>query len=117
KTVISAYAGIPSETISEKDTFEQFGLDSTGAVYTATAMGEWLGIPVSPTLLYDYPGVSALAGFLHTAYTGGLQDMEAPIDSNSINVHAPVAVIGMGCRFPGGAGVDGFWQLLREGGN
>jgi acyl carrier protein len=32
--------------------------------------------------------------------------------------HAPVAVIGIGCRFPGGANDPAaFWQLLREGPN
>ncbi|MDT0308873.1 SDR family NAD(P)-dependent oxidoreductase [Streptomyces sp. DSM 44917] len=31
-------------------------------------------------------------------------------------VHDPVAVVGMGCRFPGGAvGVDAFWELLVNG--
>ena len=30
--------------------------------------------------------------------------------------HEPIAVIGIGCRFPGGAdGPDTFWQLLRDG--
>uniref|UniRef100_A0A3Q2NRI6 Mycocerosic acid synthase-like n=1 Tax=Fundulus heteroclitus TaxID=8078 RepID=A0A3Q2NRI6_FUNHE len=28
-----------------------------------------------------------------------------------------VAVIGMGCHFPGGEGLDGFWKVLREGRN
>ncbi|PYQ42302.1 MAG: polyketide synthase [Acidobacteria bacterium] len=28
---------------------------------------------------------------------------------------APVAVIGVGCRFPGAAGPDAFWQLVRDG--
>ena len=28
----------------------------------------------------------------------------------------PIAIIGMGCRFPGGAhGTDAFWQVLRDG--
>lgn len=31
--------------------------------------------------------------------------------------HAPIAVIGMGCRFPGAANVDSFWQLLDAGRN
>ena len=27
----------------------------------------------------------------------------------------PIAVIGMGCRFPGAANVDAYWQLLKQG--
>ncbi|MGC4792431.1 beta-ketoacyl synthase N-terminal-like domain-containing protein, partial [Micromonospora sp. DT178] len=31
-------------------------------------------------------------------------------------VDEPVAIVGMGCRYPGGVGdPDGFWQLLVEG--
>lgn len=29
----------------------------------------------------------------------------------------PVAIIGIGCRFPGAEGPDAFWQLIREGRN
>jgi len=29
----------------------------------------------------------------------------------------PVAVIGMGCRFPHADGPQAFWQLLRDGGD
>ena len=27
----------------------------------------------------------------------------------------PVAIVGIGCRMPGGAGVEGYWRTLREG--
>jgi len=27
----------------------------------------------------------------------------------------PIALIGIGCRFPGANGPEGFWRLLREG--
>src|SRR5215217_4741155 len=27
----------------------------------------------------------------------------------------PIAIIGIGCRFPGGKGPEAFWQLLRDG--
>jgi hypothetical protein len=30
----------------------------------------------------------------------------------------PIAVVGIGCRFPGGVdGADALWQFLRDGGN
>ena len=29
--------------------------------------------------------------------------------------HEPIAIIGMGCRFPGAANPDAFWELLRDG--
>jgi acyl transferase domain-containing protein len=29
----------------------------------------------------------------------------------------PIAIVGVGCRFPGGAGPRGFWDLLRRGGD
>ena len=27
----------------------------------------------------------------------------------------PIALVGMGCRFPGGRGLDGYWRVLRDG--
>src|SRR5688572_1639491 len=29
----------------------------------------------------------------------------------------PIAVVGIGCRFPGSDGPDGFWQFLQKGGD
>src|SRR5687767_757410 len=31
------------------------------------------------------------------------------------NRREPVAIIGIGCRFPGANGPEGFWRLLRDG--
>ncbi|MDR3538269.1 MAG: polyketide synthase, partial [Acetobacteraceae bacterium] len=45
-----------------------------------------------------------------------IQDLEGRLAAAQQAAHAPVAVVGMGCRFPGGA-VDeaAYWALLAEG--
>jgi acyl transferase domain-containing protein len=45
-----------------------------------------------------------------------IQDLEARLAAAEQAGHAPVAVVGLGCRFPGGAdGEVGYWHLLSEG--
>lgn len=45
-----------------------------------------------------------------------LRDMEAKLAAIERARNEPVAIIGAGCRFPGGAsGTDAFWNLLRNG--
>ncbi|GGC78313.1 type I polyketide synthase [Chelatococcus reniformis] len=45
-----------------------------------------------------------------------LQEAEARLDALRADMAAPIAVIGLGCRAPGGAAdADSFWTLLAEG--
>jgi acyl transferase domain-containing protein/SAM-dependent methyltransferase len=45
-----------------------------------------------------------------------LRDMRARLDAADAQRHEPIAVIGVGCRFPGGANdPESFWSLLRDG--
>ena len=47
-----------------------------------------------------------------------LTDMQARLDAESSARTEPIAIIGLGCRFPGGAASpQAFWQLLRDGGD
>ena len=41
--------------------------------------------------------------------------LQSKVDSSSARSSEPIAIVGMGCRFPGGARSREFWRLLRDG--
>ncbi len=105
--------GVPASTIDVREPFVRFGLGSLQAVHLAADLEAWLERPLSPTLVYDHPTIDALARHLsgeaapdETTKPGGL-DSSAPSE--------PIAIIGVGCRFPGADGPEAFWKLLEEG--
>ncbi len=47
-----------------------------------------------------------------------IEEMQAKLDAAERAKNAPIAIIGMSCRFPGGANSpEAFWQLLQNGGD
>ena len=57
-------ADAAGETIDPHMPFSYYGLDSIDAVELAAELEDWLGRPVSATLTFDYPTVSAVATYL-----------------------------------------------------
>ena len=44
-----------------------------------------------------------------------IEELEAKLAANSTVQREPIAIVGMGCRFPGAPNPKAFWQLLYEG--
>ncbi len=99
------------ESIDPRQSFVSYRLDSLAAVELSGELGEWLGRVVSPTLIYDYPSPDALACHLAGEKTDK-QVAGSPVDEGT---DEGIAVIGIGCRFPGAHGPEAFWELLRNG--
>ena len=104
------HARIAPETIDTHAPFERYRLDSLNAVRMVGDLSDWLGRALAPTLVYDYPSIEALSNHL----AGEQPAISAAIRTNA-DQHEPIAIVGMGSRFPGAPDINAFWQLLVDG--
>ncbi len=92
------------------------GLGSRDVVVLSGELSELLGRKVSPVEFWQHPSIAELARFLTDAEAA--MAAEAEIEPDRYQKDEPIAVIGLGCRFPGGiAGPDQFWQFMVDGKN
>ena len=102
----------PSE-IDARQPFARYGVDSMTTVRLSGELAEWLNRKLSPTVFFDYPTPEALARYLAVDASAD-QTATSAIANRGVSA-VPVAVIGVGCRFPGAPDVDSFWRLLCAG--
>nr|WP_123602004.1 type I polyketide synthase [Micromonospora sp. Llam0] len=104
-----------AEEIGPDLPFQSAGLDSLTAVELRNRLGASTGITLPATLVFDYPTPRELARYLRDLLTGGDQPLAvAPV--LPAGPRDDIAVVGVGCRLPGGIdGPDDFWDLLAGG--
>jgi acyl transferase domain-containing protein/acyl-CoA synthetase (AMP-forming)/AMP-acid ligase II len=109
--LVSRAAGCPVAEIDLQQPFTRYGIDSVKGISLAADLSDWLGTEIVPTLAWDYPTIGAAAGFL----AGGVPVPNVPAVA-AVAVDEPVAIVGMACRFPGGAGSpEQLWELVAGG--
>ena len=103
-----------SESIDPCEPFVSYGLTSREAVVLSGELEEWLGRTLSQTLVWDHPTIRELARFLAE---DAAPSRPAQCDVAAATNVDPIAIVGIGCRFPGAPDPDAFWHLLRSGGD
>ena len=89
-----------------------YGLTSRDAVELSADLEIRFKRTLLPTLLYDYPTIDRLASFLaNRTYA----EHNGTVRESSRCDNEPIAVVGVGCRFPGACSPDEFWQILVDG--
>ena len=110
---LSELLGLSQTEIDTSLPFAHYGLDSVRAVRLTATLAERVGQELSPTLPYEYPTIDALCTYLTEGITEERQVDDA--DARAVSVDEPIAIIGIGCRFPGAGDPAAFWRLLTEG--
>ena len=109
------------EEIGMEQPFAEMGLTSVMAVNLAHALGAWLGCSLQAILLWNFPTIAAVVRHLLTegqsvGAVSGQAGSAHRLPASSSGSADSVALIGIGCRLPGGADTpEKFWQLLRAG--
>jgi amino acid adenylation domain-containing protein len=99
------------DLIDPRQGFFDLGLDSLRAVELMERLQTWLGRSLSATLIFDYPNIEALAVHL---VSQAEPKVAASAAASATDEGCDVAIVGMSCRFPGGASSPAaYWDLLQ----
>ena len=103
----------PSE-IDLHEQFKHYGLSSKEAVGLSGDLEAWLKRPISPTVLWNYPCIAVLAEHL-AGQTEEQHPLPRATPVREQSLEDAIAIIGLGCRFPGAENPREFWDILVKG--
>jgi acyl-CoA synthetase (AMP-forming)/AMP-acid ligase II/3-oxoacyl-(acyl-carrier-protein) synthase/thioesterase domain-containing protein/aryl carrier-like protein len=93
--------------------FGELGLDSMGAVRIANVLSADLGRPIAPTLTLNHPTIDAVCRYLDEELFPRSESSEPAPRRRTSSAPAPIAIVGVACRLPGGVRTpEQFWSLL-----
>ncbi|MER7638423.1 type I polyketide synthase [Streptomyces sp. NPDC126522] len=93
--------------------FSELGVTSVGAVELCAELRAATGLSVPASAVFDHPNPQALAAHLDQERRGEVERPDAGPARHRPD--EPIAIIGMGCRFPGGVtGPEDLWRLVAE---
>ncbi|MET3805475.1 acyl transferase domain-containing protein/NADPH:quinone reductase-like Zn-dependent oxidoreductase/acyl carrier protein [Nakamurella sp. UYEF19] len=119
RTEAATVLGYPDPSaLDAETTFKDIGFDSLTSIELRNRLNTATGLRLPATLVFDYPSIPAMADFLLAELLGGETGDEPDVPRvERINTgDDPIVIVGMSCRFPGGAdNPDKFWDLVSSG--
>ena len=106
--------GCDAADVDPNSSMVDLGVSSRDSVVLSGELSELLGTTVSPVEFWQHPTINMLVAYL---LHGESPDEPIAVPGGH-RTDEPIAVVGLGCRFPGGvAGPEALWDFLIDGGN
>ncbi|MDL4817263.1 type I polyketide synthase [Actinomadura opuntiae] len=114
--VLRAVTGEDPGPLAAGRPFRELGLDSIGAVQLHDRLVAATGADLPTTVAFEHPTPAALARHLYTVLRGTPPPADEPEPARTPAADdEPLAIVGMSCRYPGGArSPEELWQLLLD---
>ncbi|SBT43754.1 type I polyketide synthase [Micromonospora auratinigra] len=96
--------------------FRDLGFDSLAAVELHRRLAAVTGLDLPVTLVFDHPTPVAVGRLLRSVLGGGSAPAPAAVAlRRPAEEEEPIAVVGIGCRYPGhSTSADALWRLVAE---
>ncbi|WP_169332753.1 type I polyketide synthase, partial [Nocardia araoensis] len=102
------------EAVPAELPFTAFGFDSLSGIQLRDRLAAATGLALPATLMFDHPTPTAVARLVRARLEG--VDLAAPRTVRRTRSDEPIAIVGIGCRFPGGVGsAEDLWRLVASG--
>ncbi|MFD4673750.1 SDR family NAD(P)-dependent oxidoreductase [Lentzea sp. NPDC058450] len=112
---VLGYGG--ADDVDAVRSFRELGFDSLTAVELRNRLAADTGLRLPATLVFDYPSPLALVEHLRAELGGAATEVTGPVTVDVVD-DEPIAIVGIGCRFPGGVtSPEDLWRLLEDGGD
>ncbi len=112
-----------ADAVAARRSFREMGFDSLAGVELRNRVAQLTGLKLPATLVFDHPTPAAVAELLGTLLDGGERSERAlapapPRRARSAGAIADdaIAIVGIGCRYPGGVrSPEELWELVASG--
>nr|BAH02268.1 polyketide synthase [Streptomyces platensis] len=104
------------DSVDPKLTFKQLGFDSVMSVELRNRLSSATGSSLPSTVLFNHPTPDRLARHLSAEASSQVEGAHDAAPTGAAD--EPIAIVGMGCRYPGGvASPEDLWRLVTSGGD